>query len=33
VGGALGLVEGYKARQNVEQLHEHLNPRRKGKRG
>lgn len=32
VGGALGLVEGYKARQNIEKLHEHLNPRRKGKR-
>lgn len=29
VGGALGLVAGYKARQNVEELHKHLNPRRK----
>lgn len=31
VGDSLGLVAGYKARQNVEKLHEHLNPR-KGRR-
>lgn len=32
-GGALGLVEGYKARQTVNQLHEFLNPRKGRKRG
>ena len=29
VGASLGLVAGYKARQNVEELHKHLNPRRR----
>ena len=31
VGDSLGLVAGYKARQNVEELHKHLNPRRRGR--
>jgi hypothetical protein len=32
-GGALGLVEGYKARQRVNELHDFLKPKKWRKRG